>query len=319
MVDSGVLLVAGVYFFLMILVAQGISLIVGYGRLHFLGYSVPVLVGGLTVSALTCRVAYIVAEFNGAILLPWYNQGSWVNNSQINAEVVNGFLISQPIWSVSLFIFSLSVAFFLGGLVTWMTARPAQGLSPEYLAIISYTAPFLFAFIGRNFIPLSGGTMGVFVPNIFVFLNFDKNIIFFIISGCVALGVTVGLQKFYETDIRPDSFFSHKVLFLGGGIISLAGCLLSFYFLFVVQANFHQAFWGWWPLLMVVLAGFDRGWRLFVGVFIVHVFRNMVIIFRPVVIEFLFFPVAYLESALLGVFLILGLILGCRYSTKKQV
>ena len=70
---------------------------------------------------------------------------------------------------------------------------------------------------------------------------------------------------------------------------------------------------------MVVLAGFDRGWRLFAGVFVVHLFRYLVIVFRSAVVEFLFFPVAYLESGLLGVFLILGLMLGCRNSTKKQV
>ena len=319
MVDSEFLLVVGVYFFLMLLVAQGISLIVGYGRLHFLGYSIPFLVGGFTVSSFTCRLAYFVAEVNGVSLFPWHSQISWVNNSQVNAEVVNEFFVSQPIWAVGLILFSLTVAFFLGGLITWVTARPAQGLSSEYLAIISYTAIDLFAVIGRVFIPLSGGTMGVFVPNVFVFLEYDKNLIFFFVSGFAALGVTMGLRKFYETGIRLGPIFTRKVLFFGGGAISLAGCLLSFYFLFVVQASYNQAFWGWWPLLMVVLAGFDRGWRLFAGVFVVHLFRYLVIVFRSAVVEFLFFPVAYLESGLLGVFLILGLMLGCRNSTKKQV
>ena len=66
MIDLGFLLYAVTYFFLILIVAHGMALILGYGRLQYLGFSVPVLVGGFTVSALTCRLAYLFAEMGGS-------------------------------------------------------------------------------------------------------------------------------------------------------------------------------------------------------------------------------------------------------------
>ena len=107
MVDLGYFLYAGVYFFLILIVAQGMTLILGYGRLQYLGFSVPVLVGGLTVSAVTCRLAYLFAEMSGVALMPWASSDAWVENSQVNAELVSAFLGQRALLGIGLVLLSL--------------------------------------------------------------------------------------------------------------------------------------------------------------------------------------------------------------------
>ena len=302
-------LVLGVYFFLHLVVAQGMALMVSYGSLHFLGFSVPVLVGGFTVSAVMCRLAYLVAEMGGLVLEPWRSAGAWVENSEVNVGLVNGYLASRPLLGIGLVLMSLCIAFLFAGLFTWASSRPALGLAPVYLAVLSYSMPTFFEFIALINVALGGGHMGVFVPDVFGFIDVGKGVVFLVVSGLLAFIVAMGLMRLRgRLDSLTGVGFKGSVLFLGGGIMGLAGCLHAFYYMFVVQANYSQSFWGWWSLLMLVLAGFDWGWRLLAGVVGVQLLRGLVIVFRAEIARYLFFPVVYFESLLLGLFLILGLV-----------
>lgn len=162
-VDLNFLLNSLVYFFLFIIAAQGVYLIVGYGRLLYLGFSVPVLVGGFTVSAVTCRLAYMAAQVGGLMLEPWGSDHDWVYNSEVNAGLVNGFLTSKPLLCVGLILLSLLLAFLLAGAFTWVSAKPALGLTPFYMTILSFMLPTLFAIVSLSIVWLSGNYMGVYI------------------------------------------------------------------------------------------------------------------------------------------------------------
>lgn len=298
------------YFFLFLIAAQGVSLIVGYGRLLYLGFSVPALVGGFTVSAVTCRLAYVAAQVGGVTLEPWGSNHDWVYNSEVNAGLVNGFLTSRPFLCVGLILMSLLLAFLLAGVFTWVSVKPALGLAPVYMAILSFILPTLFAFVSLRIVWLGGNYMGVYIPDVFAFIDEGRRVYFLVFSGLVASIISVGMSWLRK---RLDSLsgvrFDSSVLFFGGAFLGIAGCLRSFYFSFVVQANFTQAYWGWWPLLMLVLAGFDDGWRLVGGVFAVVMLRDLHIVFRGALQEVLYFPISYFENLLLGLLLILGLMI----------
>lgn len=310
MIDVGSLLYFGAYFFMILSVAQGMALIIGYGRLHYLGFSVPVLVGGLTVSALTCRLAYIFAEMGGVSLMPWTSADTWVENSQTNAGLVSAFLETRPLLGAVLVLLSLVLAFLLAGMVTWVSAKPALGLKPVYLAIFSYTLPSFFANMSLKFVSLGGGHNGVSVPDVFAYFTSGREVFFLAVSGLVALLFSLlnGRMVRRLTD-RSDAGVDRTVLFFGGGIIGAIGGLYSLRYLFVVQANYSQLFWGWWPLLMLVFAGFGMGRRLLASVFVVQLLRLFVVYMKGMITGFLFFPIAYLESMLLGLFMILGLLI----------
>jgi len=310
MVGPDFVLAVVVYFFIHLVLTQGMALIVGYGRLHFLGFSLPVLVGALTVSAVTSRLAYIAAEMGEMVLEPWSSAGAWVENSEVNAGLVSGYLASNPLLCFGLVALSLCLAFLFAGVITWASGMPALGLAPAYLAVLSYSMPEFFGYLGMMTVGLGGGGMGVTVPNVFAFIDAGKGLFFLTVSGVVALIVAAGLRWMRgKLDSHSGVRVDGSILFLGGGVMGLAGCLFSLYFTFVFQANFLQGFWGWWPLLMLVLAGFNRGWGLVGTVFGVHLLRALIVALRSGVGVFLFFPVAYLESLLLGLLLIAGLMI----------
>ncbi len=60
---------------------------------------------------------------------------------------------------------------------------------------------------------------------------------------------------------------------------------------------------------MLVFAGFGMGRRLVVSVFAVQLLRLFIVYTKGIIIEYLFFPIAYFESILLGLFMILGLLM----------
>jgi ABC-type branched-subunit amino acid transport system permease subunit len=310
MVDVDFLLYVGTYFFMILTVAQGMALIIGYGRLHYLGFSVPMLVGGLSVSALTSRLAYFLSEMGGVSLLPWVSADTWIENSQANAELVSAFLGNSPLIGAGLVLLSLILAFLLAGVVTWVSAKPALELKPVYLAIFSYTLPSFFANLSLKFVSLGGGHRGVFVPDVFAFSTLDREIFFLVVSGLVALlGSLLNGRMVRRLTDRIGVGVDGMVLFFGGGIIGVIGGLYSLRYLFVVQANYSQMFWGWWPLLMLVFAGFGLGRRLLVSVFVVQLMRLFIVYTKGIISEYLFFPIAYFESMLLGLFMILGLLI----------
>jgi ABC-type branched-subunit amino acid transport system permease subunit len=195
-------------------------------------------------------------------------------------------------------------------MVTWVSAKPALGLKPVYLAIFSYTLPSFFANLSLMFVSLGGGHNGVSVPDVFAYVASGREVFFLEVSGLLALLVSLLSERMVRRLAdRSDAGVERAALFFGGGIIGAIGGLYSLRYLFVVQANYSQFFWGWWPLLMLVFAGFGMGRRLSASVFVVQLLRLFIVYMKGTITGFIFFPIAYLESMLLGLFMILGLLI----------
>ena len=305
MIDLAFILYVLFSFFSLLIVAKGTALIIGYKRIIFLGLSIPVLIGGFAVSALTCRLTYLLAEIEQMELNPWISSDVWVKNSQANAELVQIFLKNRPLLSIGLILFSLVMAFLLVGSLTYFSALPALKLQPVYFAIYSFILIDLFTLLSLRFDFIAGGYSGVFVPDLFSFSTVNRDWLLMLISGLIAIivfSLSGTITKIIDS--KRDGF----VLFLAGGIMGISGCLLSLRHLFVVQLNFSQMFWGWWPLLMLVLAGFSQGKKLILSLFFVYIIRNLMVIYHTVIIGYIFFPLYSFELIFLSCFMIVGLI-----------
>ena len=121
--------------------------------------------------------------------MPWASSDAWVENSQVNAELVNAFLEQRALLCIVLVLLSLVSAFLMAGMVTWVSAKPALGLAPVYLAVFSYTLPVFFAYLSLRFVSLGGSYSGVFVPDMFAFITSGRDVLFLLISGLAALFV----------------------------------------------------------------------------------------------------------------------------------
>jgi len=315
-----------VHFGLLLVVALGMNWVWGWAGLPFLGSSVPVLVGGFTVSAVTCRVVYLLASAAGVGLLPWGGEG-WVYNSEFNSGLAEQWLGGKPLLCAALIFSSLVLSFLLGGAAGWLVARPGLGRDAIFVGIASYTLSNLAALIGREVKWFSGGTNGVFVPELLVFAGGAGASV---LLGLVLLVSALVLLSFRWVKASP---FGRKVaavrdnpltasslgksvvavrgwaLFLGSGAMGVAGCLYSLNRGFVVQANFGAGFWTMWPLLMVLVGGFTGDAGVVLGVLLVQGLRYLLILNKLIISEHLFFPLAYLENLELGALMIVFLTL----------
>jgi branched-chain amino acid transport system permease protein len=314
-----------IHFGLLLVVALGMNWVWGWAGLPFLGSSVPVLVGGFTVSAVTSRLIYFLASAAGVGLLPWGGEG-WMYNSEFNAGLAEQWLGGRPLLGVALILLSLVLSFLLGGAAGWLIARPGLGRGPVYVGIASYALSNLAALLGREVTWFMGGTMGVFVPDLLAFageaMTYFLLVLVLFISGLVYLSFRWAKSSPFGRTIiaiRDNPVTASSLglsivavrgwaLFLGSGAMGVAGCLYAIHNGFAVQANYGSVFWTMWPLLMVLVGGFTGDAGVALGALLVQGLRYLLILNRLIISEHLFFPLAYLESLELGALMIIFLL-----------
>ena len=315
------------YFGLFVIVAMALNFQYGNAGVPNMGCAVQVIVGGFTVSALTTRLTFWIVQQAGVELLPYYNNFDWVYNNFPNISVhTNPFLKDNPMLCISLLLFSLATSLFLGAIIGWVISVPAIRLRATYLMITLITMADASQIIGRNVVSISGGTLGVFVPNVFAFYPGDRTVLMAVVT------LFIGLISFFifrtmlnspygrlmrairENEVTVGSVGKNvvgvrrNILMFASGITALSGCLLAFYFSYVVEANYQRAFWTYWPWLMLILGGPGNNAGTFLGTALIVAMRRTIIISKWFFDTILFFPVSYFEQILLGSLLIVVMI-----------
>lgn len=315
------------YFGLFVIVAMALNFQYGNAGVPNMGCAVQVIVGGFTVSALTTRLTFWIVQQAGVELLPYYNNFDWVYNNFPNISVhTNPFLKDNPMLCISLLLFSLATSLLLGAVIGWVISIPAIRLRATYLMITLITMADASQIIGRNVVSISGGTLGVFVPNVFAFYPGDRTVLMAVVT------LFIGLISFFifrtmlnspygrlmrairENEVTVGSVGKNvvgvrrNILMFASGITALSGCLLAFYFSYVVEANYQRAFWTYWPWLMLILGGPGNNAGTFLGTALIVAMRRIIIISKWFFDSILFFPVSYFEQILLGSLLIVVMI-----------
>jgi len=305
-----------IYIGIMLIVASSLNFVYGYTGVPFLGNALPAYVGGVTVSAVTTRLAYIIAEAGGVRLLPYQTDNDWMFNSEQNARLVNGLLESNPALCIGLIVLTLLLAMVLGAMGGWLMSRPALRLRPTYLMMTSLILVLAVDVFGRNIFALSGGTMGTFVPDLFAFYKGDRTIPSLILTSLVVVGVFLlirvaknlpdfKLLRAIREDEQPASSsgldiarLRGRAILLGSGLIALAGALNSIYYLFVVESSFASPFWMNIPLFMIIVGGLGSQLGSVIGVVLIAALRYGVIIEKETLATTVFFPVGFLDDLL---------------------
>ena len=88
------------------------------------------------------------------------------------------------------------------------------------------------------------------------------------------------------------------------GITALSGCLLAFYYSYVIESNYQRALWTYWPWLMLIMGGPGNNAGTFLGTALIVALRRVIIVYKWLLETVLWFPVTYFESVLLGTLLI---------------
>jgi branched-chain amino acid transport system permease protein len=315
------------YFGLFVIVAMALNFQYGNAGVPNMGCAVQVIVGGFTVSAITTRLTFWIVGQAGVEFLPYTSDYDWVYNNFRNVSVLaNGYLKDNIMLCITLLLFSLALSLVLGAAIGWLIAVPAIRLRATYLMITLITMADASQIIGRNVVAISGGTIGMFVPNVFAFYPGDRTVVM------ATLTLFIGLISFFifrtmlnspygrlmrairENEITVGSVgknvvgIRRNILMFASGITALSGCLLAFYFSYVVEANYQRAFWTYWPWLMLIMGGPGNNAGTFLGTALVVAMRRIIIVSKWFFDQFLFFPISYFENILLGTLLLIIMI-----------
>lgn len=310
------------YFGLFVIVAMALNFQYGNAGIPNMGCAVQVIAGGFTVSAITVRLLFTMVEGAGVELLPWAIDFDWVYNNPANVKLANEYIQAHSMFGWSMLLFSLAVSLIMGAIIGWVIALPAIRLRATYLMIVLITMADAAQIFGRNIPAISGGTLGMFIPNVFGWYPGDRTVLTAVIT------LLIGLISFFifrtmlnspygrlmrairENEVTVGSVgknvvgIRRNILMFASGVTALSGTLLAFYFSFVVEANYQRAFWTYWPWLMLILGGPGNNAGTFLGCALIVAMRRVIIVNKWVLESLFFFPIAYFESVLLGLLLI---------------
>lgn len=315
------------YFGLFVIVAMSLNFQYGNAGVPNMGCAVQVIVGGFTVSALTTRLTFLIVEMAGVQMLPYQSDYDWVYNNISNVSVIaNGYLKDHPMICITLLLFSFAVSLILGAVIGWLIAVPAIRLRATYLMIVLITMADASQIIGRNVVGISGGTLGMFVPNALAFYPGDRTVVMAVLT------LFIGLVSFFifrtmlnspygrlmrairENEVTVSSVgknlvgIRRNILMFASGVTALSGCLLAFYFSYVNEANYQRALWTYWPWLMLILGGPGNNAGTFLGTALITAVRRIIIVSKWFFDAYVFFPISYFEQILLGALLIIVMI-----------
>lgn len=310
------------YFGLFVIVAMALNFQYGNAGIPNMGCAVQVIMGGFTVSAITVRLIFTMIEGAGVELMPWATDFDWVYNNPANVKLANEYIQTNSMFGWSMLLFSLAVSLILGAVIGWVIALPAIRLRATYLMIVLITMADAAQIFGRNIPSISGGTLGMFIPNVFGWYPGDRTVLTAVIT------LLIGLISFFifrtmlnspygrlmrairENEVTVGSVgknvvgIRRNILMFASGVTALSGALLAFYFSYVVEANYQRALWTYWPWLMLILGGPGNNAGTFLGCALIIAMRRIIIVNKWIIEDLFFFPVAYFEAVLLGLLLI---------------
>ncbi len=320
--DSSTVINAATQAGLLTIIALAFSHLLGSAGVPFLGNRIPALVGGFTVSAVTLRLLLIAASYSGLGVIDFWTRDGWVYNNKDNVAVLNVVLSSNPALSVGVLIFSLVAAMILGGASGWLLARVALPLPPIYMMMSTIALSDIGCVYFRDNIWLAGGTLGVWLPDPLAFLGGDRSVAILAVIILVAAAVYLTVGKVGRSrwgaiveavGENPSAMRSLGVdvvavrgsaVFASSALMALAGSLYAFATLYINEAPYHNSWWTFWPILIVMMGGLGSRTGAVVGVALVTAMRYAIIVYRFELQALVFFPVSYIEDLLLGLLIL---------------
>lgn len=314
------------FFGLFVIVAMALNFQYGNAGVPNLGSAMSVAFGGYMVTGIIVRVLYMAATAGGAVLLPWNDNWGWLYNNYANTNTVNLFMVDNPMLGISVFLLSIALGFIFGWFMGYIVSLPAIKLGSTYLMITLITMADIVQLVGINFVPLSGTTLGTWVPDPFEFYAGDRSLVLSLVTMIFGLICYLVLRTMLnspygrlmravrENDTTVSSVgknvtgIRRNVLMFASGITAVTGVLVCWYYAFGVGQSYARATWTYWPWLMLMLGGPGNNAGTFVGAALVIFMRRLIVVYKFQLDKYIWFPMVFFENILLGILLIVTMV-----------
>ena len=314
------------FFGLLVIVAMALNFQYGNAGIPNMGCAVQVIIGAFSVSAIVMRVMFTVIAAAGVPLADWNDPFKWIYSNPANVGLANTYLTNNAVMAIGFLLLSLGVAVILGAVIGYLLALPAIRLRATYLMIVLITISDASQIIGRNVTGISGGTLGVWIPNVFAWYPGDIGVIMAVVTlllGLISffifrtmLNSPYGrlMRSMRENEVTLSSVgknvvgIRRNILMFASGVTAIAGVMNVYYLQFSNESGYQRAYWTYWPWLMLILGGPGNNAGTFLGAAVIIALRRLIIVFKFQIQEFFFFPISYLEDIILGGLLVFVMI-----------
>ncbi len=314
------------FFGLLVIVAMALNFQYGNAGIPNMGCAVQVIIGAFTVSAVVVRLDFWIASMAGVKLDDWNDPFKWIYSNPNNVIATNAFFKANALLSMGILLLSIGIALVFGALIGYLLALPAIRLRATYLMIVLITMADASQIVGRNVTWISGGTLGVFIPDVFAWYPGDRGVITAVVTlflGLVSfmvfrtmLNSPYGrlMRSLRENEVTVASVgknvvgIRRNILMFASGVTAIAGVMNVYYLGFSNEGNYQRAYWTYWPWLMLILGGPGNNAGTFLGAAVIIALRRIIIVYKFEISQFFFFPISYLEDILLGGLLVIVMI-----------
>ena len=313
-------------FGLFFIVTMALNFQYGNAGVPNLACALPASVGGYVVSAIVTRLIFWIGMQAGLDILPWASKRDWMINNCVNIDIMNDYMQSHAFLGVTMFLFSLALAFVAGWALGYVISLPAIRLKPTYLILALITMVETSRILGRRIVLISGGSGGMFVPNVLAWYPGDRTILNAVVTLTICVvcyfilrtmlnspsgrlmravrenGLTVNSVGKDATAIRRN------VLMFGSGITALVGVLFTYYYCYTIDTSFTSFPWTYWPWLILLIGGAGNNTGTWIGCALVIAMKRLISIFRGQLGRFVWYPVVIFEQQLWALLLLAVLI-----------
>ena len=254
-------------------------------------------------------------------------QGDFVKSNLIVVPQINAILANSIPLSIGLLLVSVSVAGAVGAFFGFLFSYPAIRLKEDYLAMTLLAMAQLFQIFLNNYYPLIGGSLGLQLPDPYVWAGDSRFVVATGVLVVFAAIVYLYCEKLARAPIgrtlravrdneassealgKDDVGIRRKTLMTASAISGVAGLLYSFYTVDVLPATFGRVVWTFWPWVMVIMGGAANNLGVGIGVFVFWFMIKTIDTIKFSFSNIIPFDVTWLEYLLVGTILISVLML----------
>lgn len=300
-------------------VTMSLNLEAGYTGISQFGRLIAVITGAIVVGAVPGRI------MAGLMGLP---AGADYALDTVNFQLVpqlTNYLAESWFLSIIFLLVCLLLAAVAGAGIGWLTSRPAIRLK-ESLGIFLLAIGDFIMWIGHNWVPLVGGSSGVFIPDPFrivagarfeavvvTFFAIMLLVYFFVIKLTNSpFGRTLKMVR--DNDISAAAAGKNIIktrtqsLMIGSALAAIGGAMFVIYTGTTTAASFTRLTWTFYPWAFMMLGGIGSNLGVLLGVSIFAILRTMITIYRFQVFGFLLamgIDPLWLEFTLVGAMIII--------------
>ncbi len=293
------------------------------GRIFAQGFG---LTQGIENYANNQILANCVKEF--VFRKPQVLQGmNFVEDNVVIITCLNRLLRSDPFLSISSLLLTVVVAGAVGAVLGYLSSYPAIRLREDYLAMTLLAMGELAFIVGYNYPDIVGGTLGVSLPDPYLWLGGGRRFLL----ATVALSVMAVLAFLYmqkvsasplgrvmravrDSELAAETLgkdvvkVRQEILIVASALAAAGGALWAFYSGGVIATNYDRVTWTFWPWVMLIVGGAANNRGVLAGTAIFVTSRKLIDFYKFALEPYLPFSVVWVDRLALGIVLIAMLV-----------